>query len=46
MMQKFLKYTLLALAFAATVTSATAKTKNDFNLGRNMEIVVNMMHIL
>jgi carboxyl-terminal processing protease len=46
MLQKFLKYTLLALAFAATVTSAAAKTKNDFNLGRNMEIVVNMMHIL
>ena len=39
-----MKYTLLALAFVASVTSATAKEKIDFNLGRNMEILVNLMH--
>ena len=44
MMQRFMKYTLLALAFVASVTSATAKEKIDFNLGRNMEILVNLMH--
>ena len=44
MMRKFMKYTLLALAFVASVTSATAKGKIDFNLGRNMEILVNLMH--
>ena len=43
-MQRFMKYTLLALAFVASVTSATAKEKIDFNLGRNMEILVNLMH--
>ena len=46
MKHKFLKYPLLALAFVASVTSAAAKNNVDFNLGRNMEIMVNLMHIL
>lgn len=42
----FLKYTLLAAALVALTSNGVAKTRNDFNLGRNMEIVVNLMHIL
>ena len=46
MMRKLLKYTLLTIAIIATTTSVAAKDKNDFNWGRNMEIMVNLMHAI
>ena len=46
MKHKFLKYTLLAVAVAALCAGGIFATRNDFGLGRNMEIMVNLMHAI
>jgi carboxyl-terminal processing protease len=46
MKHKFAKYTLLAVALVAIVASGIFATRNDFGLGRNMEIMVNLMHAI
>ena len=46
MKYKFLKYTLLAVAVAALCAGGIFATRNDFGLGRNMEIMVNLMHAI
>ena len=44
MKSKILKYTLLAVALVALFVCGTFAARNDFGLGRNMEIMVNFMH--
>ena len=46
MKQKFLKYTLLAVAATGLFVGGIFATRNDFGLGRNMEIMVNLMHAI
>ncbi len=46
MKHKFLKYTLLGVAVAALFAGGIFATRNDFGLGRNMEIMVNLMHTI
>lgn len=46
MKHKFVKYTLLSAALAAIVAGGIFATRNDFGLGRNMEIMVNLMHAI
>ena len=46
MKHKFLKYTLLWVAVAALFVGGVFATRNDFGLGRNMEIMVNLMHAI
>ena len=46
MKRKFVKYTLLAVAVVAVCVTTLFATRNDFGLGRNMEIMVNLMHAL
>lgn len=46
MMRRLLKYTLLTITFVTIVTSVSAKTRNDFDLGRNMEIMLNFMQAI
>lgn len=46
MRRGFFKHILLTLALTSVVVGVEAKTRNDFNLGRNMEIMINMMHTL
>ena len=46
MKHKFVKYTLLSAALAAVVAGGIFATRNDFGLGRNMEIMVNLMHAI
>ncbi len=46
MKRKFVKYTLLSAALAAIVAGGIFATRNDFGLGRNMEIMVNLMHAI
>ena len=46
MKQKFLKYTLLAVAATGLCVGGIFATRNDFGLGRNMEIMVNLMHAI
>ena len=46
MKQKFLKYTLLAVAAMGLFAGGIFATRNDFGLGRNMEIMVNLMHAI
>ncbi len=46
MKRKFLKYTLLGVAVAALFAGGIFATRNDFGLGRNMEIMVNLMHTI
>lgn len=45
MRNRLLKFALLSVALVVA-TSGAANTRNDFDLGRNMEIIVNMMHAL
>ncbi len=46
MKRKFVKYTLLVVAVVAVCVTTLFATRNDFGLGRNMEIMVNLMHAL
>lgn len=46
MKRRVLKYTLLAVAVVAVFVGGVFATRNDFGLGRNMEIMVNLMHAL
>ena len=46
MTRKLVKYTLLAVALAAVAVGGIFATRNDFGLGRNMEIMVNLMHAI
>ena len=46
MKRRLLKYTLLAVALVALFVCGTFATRNDFGLGRNMEIMVNFMHAI
>ncbi len=46
MNRRVLKYTLLAVAVVAVFVGGVFATRNDFGLGRNMEIMVNLMHAL
>ena len=46
MKRKFVKYTLLVVAVVAVCVTTLFATRNDFGLGRNMEIMVNLMHAI
>ena len=46
MKHRVLKYTLLAVAVAGVFVGGIFATRNDFGLGRNMEIMVNLMHAI
>ena len=46
MMRRVFKYTLLAAVLGAIFVGGIFATRNDFGLGRNMEIMVNLMHAL
>ena len=46
MKHRFLKYTLLAATVSALCAGGIFATRNDFGLGRNMEIMVNLMHAI
>ena len=46
MKNKFVKYTLLAVVVVAVFATNLFATRNDFGLGRNMEIMVNLMHAI
>ncbi len=46
MKRRVLKYSLLALAVVAIFLGGVFATRNDAKLGRNMEIMVNLMHTL
>lgn len=46
MKRRILKYTLLTGAVVAICATTLFATRNDFGLGRNMEIMVNLMHAL
>ena len=46
MKRKLLKYTLIAAAVATICAGGIFATRNDFGLGRNMEIMVNLMHAI
>ncbi|MBR5105723.1 MAG: S41 family peptidase [Alistipes sp.] len=46
MKHRVLKYSLLAVAVAAIFVGGIFGTRNDAKLGRNMEIMVNLMHAL
>jgi len=46
MKHKFVKYTLITGAVVAVFATTLFATRNDFGLGRNMEIMVNLMHAI
>ena len=46
MKRKFMKYTLLAVAVATLFVGGVFATRNDFGLGRSMEIMLNLMRVL
>lgn len=46
MRRGLLKFTLLAVALVGIVATSVAKNRKEFDLGRNMEIMINLMHIL
>ena len=46
MKRRVLKYSLLAVAVATIFVGGIFGTRNDAKLGRNMEIMVNLMHAL
>ena len=46
MKRKFLKYILLVIALVSAFAGGIFATRNDFGLGRNMEIMVNLMHAI
>ena len=46
MKRRVLKYSLLAVAVVAIFAGGVFGTRNDAKLGRNMEIMVNLMHAL
>ena len=46
MKRKALKISILSLAVTAIIGGGIFATRNDFGLGRNMEIMVNLMRIL
>ena len=43
---KIRKYTLLVVAVVSIAVGGIFATRNDFGLGRNMEIMVNLMHAI
>lgn len=43
---KIRKYTLLVVALVSIAVGGIFATRNDFGLGRNMEIMVNLMHAI
>ena len=46
MKRKFIKYTLLVATLALVVAGGIFATRNDAGLGRNMEIMVNLMRAI
>ena len=46
MKRKILKYTLIAIAGVTIFAGGVFAARNDFGLGRNMEIMVNLMHAI
>ena len=46
MKNRALRITILTLAVAAILAGGIYAKRNDFGLGRNMEMMVNMMHLL
>ena len=46
MKRRVLKYTLIAIAGVAIFAGGVFAARNDFGLGRNMEIMVNLMHAI
>lgn len=46
MKRKALKISILSLAVAAIIGGGIFATRNDFGLGRNMEIMINLMRVL
>ena len=46
MNRKTIRYSLLAIAVTAIFAGGIFATRNDFGLGRNMEIMVNLMHAI
>ena len=46
MKRKFTRYILLVAAIAGIAVGGVFATRNDFGLGRNMEIMVNLMRVL
>lgn len=46
MKRKLVKYTLVAAVAISVVVGGIFATRNDFGLGRNMEMMVNLMHVL
>lgn len=46
MKRKVLKIATLSLAVAAIIVGGIFATRNDFGLGRNMEIMINLMRVL
>ena len=46
MKRRVLKYTLIAIAGVTIFAGGVFAARNDFGLGRNMEIMVNLMHAI
>ncbi|MBR0339405.1 MAG: peptidase, partial [Alistipes sp.] len=46
MKRRILKYTLIAAVAVSIFVGGIFATRNDFGLGRNMEIMVNFMHAI
>lgn len=46
MKRRILKYTLIAIVAVSIFVGGIFATRNDFGLGRNMEIMVNFMHTI
>ena len=46
MKRRILKYTLIAIVAVSIFVGGIFATRNDFGLGRNMEIMVNFMHAI
>lgn len=46
MKRRILKYTLIAIVAVSVFVGGIFATRNDFGLGRNMEIMVNFMHAI
>lgn len=46
MSRRVVKYTVIATALAAVVSLGIFATQNDFGLGRNIEVLVNLMRVI
>lgn len=46
MSRRVVKYTVIATALAAVVSLGIFATRNDFGLGRNIEVLVNLMRVV